>query len=79
MKNPFSFFYKKRRYNKEDINTAFEKAYNKLGIYFINDNQFETRTSAARLLCEMAVIDKSFIKVSDNIYQLNKQNEENSI
>lgn len=79
MKRIFSFIYRKRGKNKEDINVLFEKAYNKLGIYFINGSQFEPKTSIAKVLCEMAVVDGSFVKVSDNIYQLNKKDENDSI
>jgi len=83
MKKIFNFLYKKRGKQKEplikeDPIILLEKAYNKLGIYLINnDTQIEAKTFYARVLCEMGVKQGTFTKVGEDIYQLNKKDEEN--
>jgi len=83
MKKIFNFLYKKRGKQKEplikeDPIILLEKAYNKLGIYLINnDTQIEAKTFYARFLCEMGVKQGDFIKVGEDTYQLNKKDERN--
>ena len=81
MKKIFRFLYTKRGKQKqplfkEDPSVVLEKAYNKLGLFFINnDTQLEARTFEAKVICEMAVKNELLIKISDNIYQSNIKDE----